>query len=60
VSLEIWAAVGHLTISSTAFDYGVWQSAIARIGPNRVLVYLYLITLTGILSSVILLHEDFG
>jgi drug/metabolite transporter (DMT)-like permease len=60
VSLGAWAAVGYLTIFSTAFAYGVWQSGIARIGPNRVLVYLYLITLTGVLSSVILLHEDFG
>jgi drug/metabolite transporter (DMT)-like permease len=60
VGLGAWAAVGYLTIFSTAFAYGVWQRGIARIGANRVLVYLYLITLTGVLSSVILLHEDFG
>jgi drug/metabolite transporter (DMT)-like permease len=60
VSLRAWAALGYLTIFSTAFAYGVWQSGIARIGPNKVLVYLYLITLTGVLSSIILLHEDFS
>jgi drug/metabolite transporter (DMT)-like permease len=60
VGLGAWAAVGYLTIFSTAFAYGVWQRGVARIGANRVLVYLYLITLTGVLSSVILLHEDFG
>jgi len=58
--LSAWAAVGYLTIFSTAFAYSVWQRGIARIGPNTVLVYLYLITLTGVLSSVVLLHEDFG
>ena len=58
--LGAWAAVGYLTIFSTAFAYGVWQRGIARIGPNKVLVYLYLITLTGVISSVVLLHEDFG
>jgi drug/metabolite transporter (DMT)-like permease len=60
VSLGAWAAVGYLTVFSTAFAYGVWQHGIARIGPSKVLVYLYLITLTGVLSSVVLLHEDFG
>ena len=60
VGLGAWAGVGYLTIFSTAFAYGVWQRGIARIGANRVLVYLCLITLTGVLSSIILLNEDFG
>ncbi len=34
--------------------------AIARIGANRVLVYLYLTTRTHVISSVVLPHEDFG
>jgi drug/metabolite transporter (DMT)-like permease len=55
-----WAAVGYLTVFSTAFAYGVWQRGIARIGPNEVLVYLYLITMTGVISSVVVLHEGFG
>jgi drug/metabolite transporter (DMT)-like permease len=60
VGLGAWAALGYLTVFSTAYAYGVWQRGIARIGANRVLVYLYLITLTGVISSVVLLHENFG
>lgn len=45
---------------STAVAYWIWQRGIARIGADRVLVYQYLITLVGVVSSVIFLGESFG
>jgi len=60
VGIGAWAAVAYLVLFSTALGYGVWQWGISRIGANKVLVYLYLITLVGVLSSVVLLGEDFG
>ncbi len=52
------AAVAYLMVFSTVFGRGVWQRGISRIGANKVLVYL--ITLVGVLSSVVLLEENFG
>jgi drug/metabolite transporter (DMT)-like permease len=49
-----------MAIFSTALGYGIWQWGISRIGADRVLVYQYLITLTGVVSSVVVLHEGFG
>ena len=51
---------GGLAIFSTALGYGIWQWGIGRIGADRVLVYGYLITLTGVVSSIVFLHEGFG
>ena len=60
VSAVAWIAVGYMAFVSTALGYGVWQWGISRIGADRVLVYQYLITLTGVLSSVVVLGEGFG
>nr|MDQ3835274.1 DMT family transporter [Actinomycetota bacterium] len=60
VSAVAWIAVGYMAFVSTALGYGVWQWGISRIGADRVLVYQYLITLTGVLSSVVVLQEGFG
>jgi O-acetylserine/cysteine efflux transporter len=60
VSAAAWIAVGFMAIFSTALGYGIWQWGISRIGADRVLVYQYLITLTGVVSSVVVLHEGFG
>jgi drug/metabolite transporter (DMT)-like permease len=59
-SLAAWAAVAYLAVFSTAVAYWIWQLGIARIGADRVLVYQYLITLVGVVSSVIVLNEAFG
>ena len=55
-----WIAVAYMAIFSTALGYGIWQWGIGRIGADRVLVYQYLITLTGVVSSIVFLHEGFG
>ena len=39
---------------------GNGQTGISRIGANRVLVYQYLITLTGVISGIVFFGEELG
>jgi drug/metabolite transporter (DMT)-like permease len=53
--------VGSMSaVFATAFAFAAWQRGISRIGANRVLVYQYLITLTGVVSGIILFGERLG
>jgi drug/metabolite transporter (DMT)-like permease len=58
VSVGSWAAVLYSTVLASAFAIAAWQSNVSRLGANRVLVYMYLVTLFGLLSSVLLLGEE--
>ena len=58
VGIGAWAALGYAGALATAFAFAAWQRGISRIGANRVLVYQYLITLTGVTSGVIFFGED--
>ena len=61
-----WGALGPLagvsavysTLFATAFAYAFWQRGISRIGANRVLVYQYLITFSGVAAGVLILGEN--
>ena len=53
-----WAALAYSAIPATAFAFAAWQRGISRIGANRVLIYQYLITLTGVTSGVIFFGEN--
>jgi drug/metabolite transporter (DMT)-like permease len=53
-----WAALIYSAVLATAFAFAAWQRGISRIGANRVLIYQYLITLTGVTSGVIFFGED--
>ncbi|MGI8910583.1 MAG: DMT family transporter [Rubrobacteraceae bacterium] len=55
-----WISVLYSTILVAAFGFAAWQRGISRIGANRVLVYQYLITFTGVTASILLLGEGFG
>ena len=57
VGVGAWAAVGFSIIFATAFSFSAWQTGISRIGANRVLVYQYLITITGVASGLIFFGE---
>ena len=57
---EAWLAAAYSTIFATAVAFAAWQRGVSRIGANRVLVYQYLVTLTGVLSGILLFGEDFG
>ncbi len=43
-----------------AFGFTSWQRGVSRIGANRMLVYQYLVTLTGVVSGIVLFSEGFG
>ena len=60
VGTGAWAAVGFSAVFATAFAFAAWQGGISRIGANRVLVYQYLITLTGVASGVVFFDESLG
>ncbi len=60
VPLAAWATVGYSAAFATAFAFAAWQRGISRIGANRVLVYQYLITLTGVASGIIFFGESLG
>jgi drug/metabolite transporter (DMT)-like permease len=60
VSAGAWAATAYSAFVVAGFGFSAWQGGISRIGANRVLVYQYLITLTGVLCGVLLLGESLG
>jgi drug/metabolite transporter (DMT)-like permease len=60
VGMGAWAAVAFSAIFATAFAFSAWQTGISRIGANRVLVYQYLITVTGVASGIIFFGEVLG
>ena len=55
-----WVAVGFSAVFATAFAFSAWQRGISRIGANRVLVYQYLITLSGVASGIAFFDERLG
>jgi drug/metabolite transporter (DMT)-like permease len=60
VGVGAWAAVIFSGVFATAFAFSAWQIGISRIGANRVLVYQYLITLTGVASGIVFFGESLG
>ncbi len=60
LGLGPWAALVYSAVLATAFAFAAWQRGISRIGANRVLVYQYLITLTGVASGIDFFHESLG
>jgi drug/metabolite transporter (DMT)-like permease len=60
VDSGVWAAVAFSAVFATAFAFAAWQRGISRIGANRVLVYQYLITLTGVASGIVFFDESLG
>lgn len=55
-----WAAAAYSTVLCSRFAIAAYQASVARRGANRVLVYLYLQTLVGLMASVLLLGEGLG
>jgi drug/metabolite transporter (DMT)-like permease len=60
VGVGAWGAVAFSAVFATAFAFSAWQTGISRIGANRVLVYQYLITITGVASGVVFFSEVLG
>ena len=60
VGMGAWAAVAFSAVFATAFAFSAWQTGVSRIGANRVLVYQYLISITGVASGIIFFGEVLG
>jgi drug/metabolite transporter (DMT)-like permease len=60
VGASAWAAVAFSAVLATAFSFSAWQTGVFRIGANRVLVYQYLITVTGVASGIVFFGEVLG
>jgi drug/metabolite transporter (DMT)-like permease len=55
-----WGAAAYSTLCSSAFGFAAWGWGVSHVGANRVLIYQYLVTLTGVATGIVLLGEDFG
>ena len=60
ITVGAWSAVAFSAVFATAFAFSAWQTGISRIGANRVLVYQYLITITGVASGIVFFGEELG
>jgi drug/metabolite transporter (DMT)-like permease len=57
VGIDSWVAAVYSTVLASAFAIAAWQANVSRLGANRVLVYMYLVTIFGLVFSVLLLGE---
>jgi drug/metabolite transporter (DMT)-like permease len=57
VGMGSWLAAVYSTVLASGFAIAAWQANVSRLGANRVLVYMYLVTIFGLVSSVLLLGE---
>ncbi len=55
-----WAVAAYSALCSSAFGFVAWGWGVSHVGANRVLVYQYLVTLTGVSTGIVLLGEDVG
>jgi drug/metabolite transporter (DMT)-like permease len=55
-----WGATAYSALCSSAFGFAAWGYGVSHVGANRVLIYQYLVTLTGVSTGIVLLGEDFG
>lgn len=60
VGIGSWAAALYSTVLASCFAIAAWQANVSRLGANRVLVYMYVMTLVGLVFSILLLGEDLG
>lgn len=60
LDLSIWGAALYSMIFSSAFGFAAWQRGVSQVGANRVLIYQYLVLLTGVAAGVVVLGESIG
>jgi drug/metabolite transporter (DMT)-like permease len=60
LDLSVWSAALYSMFFSSAFGFAAWQRGVSQVGANRVLIYQYLVLLTGVAAGVVLLGEDLG
>lgn len=60
IDASVWGAALYSTVLSSGFGFAAWQRGVSQVGANRVLVYQYLVALTGVTAGIVLLGEGFG
>lgn len=60
IDASVWGAALYSTVLSSGFGFAAWQRGVSHVGANRVLIYQYLIALTGVIAGIVLLGEGFG
>ncbi len=60
IDATVWGAALYSTVLSSGFGFAAWQRGVSHVGANRVLIYQYLIALTGVIAGILLLGEGFG
>ena len=60
VDAGAWVAVAYSAVLATAYTFAAWQRGIRKAGANRVLVYQYLITITGVTAGIVFFGESLG
>ena len=60
IDASVWGAALYSTVLSSGFGFAAWQRGVSQVGANRVLVYQYLVALTGVSAGIVLLGEGFG
>ena len=60
IDARTWGAAVYSTLCSSAFGFAAWGWGVSQVGANRVLIYQYLVTLTGVTAGIALLGERFG
>lgn len=60
IDASVWGAALYSTVLSSGFGFAAWQRGVSHVGANRVLIYQYLVALTGVTAGIVLLGEGFG
>ncbi|MFZ5817704.1 MAG: DMT family transporter [Bacillota bacterium] len=60
ISLQAWLGLLYVTLIGTVFSHIVWYNAIARVGPARVLLVMYLVPAVAAASGALFLGQPFG
>lgn len=60
VSLKAWLSVAFVALFVTVFAHIIWYTAIARVGPERTMLAMYLVPALAAVFGALLLGQPFG
>ncbi|WP_025209943.1 DMT family transporter [Hippea sp. KM1] len=55
--LKAWGSLAYMVLFSTVFAFSAWYKGIAEIGASRASVFVNLVPVFGVITSVLLLNE---
>nr|WP_269082441.1 DMT family transporter [Aneurinibacillus tyrosinisolvens] len=57
-SAGVWGSLLYAAIPVTVYGLVVWYYGVSKIGPTKVMVYMYMVPLVAILIAAVVLHES--